>query len=525
MQIEWHLLCSGDGMIFKKKKETDLLDEKSRMRLENETLSGSMDMNTALFKKIFSNDDTFMTRNFENKDNNQIKCCIFYIDGMVNAEIINENIIMPITRAVSVSHDSGLIDTLKNEIVVSDNVEKSSQVHKLAKAVIDGDSVLFAEGFAEALVIKTRGWQTRAITEPEGERIIRGPREGFIEPILVNLSLIRRRLATPDLKFKYMQIGVRTQTHICICYIEGIANKDILGELMRRLKSIDVDGILDSGYIQELVNDSPYSPFKTMGSTERPDVVAGKLLEGRIAVVVDGTPVVLTLPHLFIEDLQANEDYYINFYFSSMSRILRILGFIITVSVPAIYVAMMTFHQEMIPTPLLLSISAARQGVPFPTIVETTLLLFVFEILRETGTRMPTNIGQALSIVGALVLGQASVEARIVSAPVVIVVALSGITGLMIPRIKGAAIILRVGFLLLSAFLGLYGLIFAVTGVILHLCQIRSFGVPYLLNLTSLDAEDIKDTIIRAPLWQMRYRPQFIAAGNRKRQADGGKKS
>lgn len=233
----------------------------------------------------------------------------------------------------------------------------------------------------------------------------------------------------------------------------------------------------------------------------------------------------LTIPHLFIEYFQANEDYYINFYFSSISRLLRILGFMITVSVPAVYVALVTFHQEMIPTPLLLSISAARQGVPFPTIVETILLLFVFEMLRETGTRMPTNIGQALSIVGALVLGQASVEAKIVSAPVVIVVALSGITGLMIPRIKGAAIILRFVFLLLSAFLGLYGFIFGITGLLLHLCELRSFGIPYMLHLTSLDPEDLKDTAIRAPWWYMKYRPRLIAANNRVRQAIGVKKS
>jgi spore germination protein KA len=321
---------------------------------------------------------------------------------------------------------------------------------------------------------------------------------------------------------KIMIIGVQTHTKVCVCYLEGIVNHKILDEVYKRLKGINIDGILDAGYIKEFIKDSPFSLVKTVGNTERPDIVAAKLLEGRIAIAVDGTPVVLTVPFLFIENFQSNEDYYINFYFSSLNRLLRISAFIIAISVPAVYTALVTFHQEAIPTPLLLSISAARQGVPFPTIVEVFVFLFTFEIMREAGLRMPFYVGQSLNIVGALVLGTASVEARLVSAPIVIVVSVTAIAGLMLTETKITAIILRLVLLLLSAFIGLYGYIFGLMGFLIYLCELRSFGVPYMLPLTTLDPSELKDTAIRAPWWYMKRRPKLITA-NRVRQANGDK--
>ncbi len=488
------------------------------------TLTKSLTENIGLFKGIFSDDDTLTVRHMENQQNTSIKCGILFIDGMIDVAVVNGNIIQPIVQNSMLKSNGDVLAHIQNQVLVSNSIQKTSDMQSLVRAILIGDTVLFAEGSSEGLIIGSKGAQSRAIEEPEAEKVIRGPREGFTEPLMINLSLIRSKLITPDLKFKFRAVGTRSQTKICICYLDNIVNHKILKELYKRLDCIDIDGVLGSGTIAELIKDASLSPLKTVGSTERPDVVAGKLLEGRIAIIMDGTPVALTLPHIFVEYFQANEDYYINFYFSTISRLLRIIGFILTVTVPAVYVALMTFHQEMIPTPLLISISAARQGVPFPTIAETLLLLIVFEILRETGTRMPTNIGQALSIVGALVLGQASVEAKIVSAPIVIVVAISGITSLIIPRIQGTALVLRVIFLLLTALLGFYGLIFGITGFLLHLCQIRSFGVPYMLYLTSLDPGDLKDTVVRAPLWYMNSRPKLIAGNNKLRQGGGGKK-
>ncbi|HEX3032338.1 MAG TPA: spore germination protein, partial [Bacillota bacterium] len=348
---------------------------------------------------------------------------------------------------------------------------------------------------------------------------VRGPREGFGESMIVNVSLLRRKIRNSDLKFQFREIGRRTRTSCCIVYVEGIASEKVLQELNRRLDKIDIDGIYSSGMIQELIKDSPYSIFETVGNTERPDVLAARLLEGRIGLIVDGSPFVLTVPFIILEYFQVNEDYSQNFIFSSINRLLRISGAILAISVPAFYIALTTYNQETIPTPLLLSISASREGVPFPTMVEALLMLLVFEILREAGTRMPENIGQTVSIVGALVLGQAAVEARLISAPMVIVTALTGIASLMLSGFMGISLILRVIFLLLAGFMGLYGWMFGLVGLVIYLMGMRSFGVPYLLNVMAIREQDVKDTIIRAPWWMMSTRPKLFGSRNPVRQS------
>jgi spore germination protein KA len=524
--------------MFKKKKLKDLpnkkteectdkdtkKDTKKESNLAPNSLSKSLEENIKIFKKLFKDDDTLVVRRFENELNNDIKFCILFTNGMISSTAINDNIIKPIMLNTSIDNKKNLLDAIMYHVLFSNSVEKISEVNKVIESIVSGDTILFVEGSSEALTIDSKGWQTRAIEEPDGEKIIRGPREGFTESLIMNISMVRRKLATNNLKFKFRTIGVQSQTKICLCYIEGIVNNQILMELNKRLDGINIDGITASGPIVELIKDSPLSLFKTVGSTERPDVVAGKLLDGRIAIIVDGTPVAITVPHIFIEYFQVNEDYYINFYYSSINRLLRILSFILTISLTPVYIALTSFHQEMVPTPLIRSISSARQSVPFPTVVEVIILLIAFEILREAGTRMPTAIGQALSIVGALVLGQAAVEARIVSAPVVIIVALTGITGLVMPRFKGAEIILRIIFLLLSSVIGLYGYIFGIVGLLIHLFSIRSFGVPYMLSLMTFNPQDIKDTAIRVPWMYMKNRPKIIAPNNRVRNTSRGMK-
>lgn len=371
------------------------------------------------------------------------------------------------------------------------------------------------DGLDEAILISSRHLETRSISEPSSERTIRGPKEGFVELISVNLSLIRRRISSPNLVFKFMEVGKVTKTTLSYCYIEGIVNKEVLEELERRLNKLsDVDSIASHQQIVDLIQDEQYSPFDTVGNTERPDSVAAKLLEGRIAILVDGCPVAITIPFIFQEHFQASEDYYTNYYYASINRIIRYICFFLSVSIPALYVSLVTFHREMVPTPLLLSIISARQGVPLPAILETLVLLLVFEILREAGVRFPESVGSAVSIVGALVIGEAAVLARLVSAPIVIVIALTGISGLMVFPLKGAVIILRILLLLLSGVLGIFGYILGIIVLILHLMSLKSFGVPYMLNMTSLRKQDLKDTVIRAPWWYMRLRPNIIGKSN-----------
>lgn len=305
------------------------------------------------------------------------------------------------------------------------------------------------------------------------------------------------------------RIGRRSDTIVFICYLDSLADEGTVSELKRRLSKIDIDGILDTNYIAEFIRDRPHSIFKTSGTTERPDTVAARLLEGRIAVIADGTPVVLTLPYLFSENFQSDEDYYLNYTVASVGRLLRYICFFLSVSIPAAFVAAVTYHKELLPTSLAITVTQLRGGVPFPAFVECILLIFVFEILKETGVRMPQSLGHALSIVGGLVVGQAAVEARIISAPMLIIVALSGISGLMIPRLKSAVFYCRIIFVCLAALFGLYGYIAGFTLMVIHILGLSSLGVSSTVSLDVADRRTLKDTLWRTSWRNMRTRPLF----------------
>ncbi|MCB2294710.1 spore germination protein [Clostridium algoriphilum] len=483
----------------------------------NVKLKKSLTENINMIKNIFTNDTTLVYRTLSIGKFSNIKCMLIYIDGMANIEAINMSIISPILlNDIADINTNNIMDILMQKLLLTGDNKKTTSLDDIINGIMYGKTMLFIDGLDVVISISTIGWKTRAITEPQSETIVRGPREGFTESLNINLSLIRRRLINSNLKFEFMKIGKQTKTQVCVCYIKGIAKESIHEELMTRLNNIDIDSILDSGYIEELIKDAPYSPFRTVINTERPDVVAGKLLEGRFAVVCDGSPVVLTLPTLFVEIFQSNEDYYDNFLYSSFVRSLRWLCFFLGTSVPAIYVAIVTFHQELIPTSLLISIYTARKGVPFPSLVETMGMTIIFEILREAGLRMPKHVGGAVTIVGALVLGDAAVTARLVSAPIVEISALTGIASFLLPQALGLVEI-RLIFLLLSSFLGLYGYIFGVMGLVLHMMSIRSFGIPYMTNIPSFTAQDIKDTVIRAPWWNMYLRPKLLTKNSKRK--------
>lgn len=487
---------------------------------ETPQLTQSLPDNIELFKNVFKNDASIIFREFENIYVKSFRSCMIFFDGMLNEDTANQSILFPIMNAdiKQREHNGTILDTLKNKIICTDKIEKTEKFDDLILAMFDGDAVLLVENSSEALIIGCKGWQERSIEEPGLERVLRGPKEGFTESLITNMTLLRRRLKTPDLKFKFKELGVRSKTKISLCYIDSLINDDILRELESRLDHINIDGVFSSNAVEELIKDSPLSPLKTIGNTERPDVVAAKLLEGRIAVIVDGTPSALTLPYVYMEYFQAADDYYTSFYFATINRFLRCLGEFITTSIPAIYVALITFHQEMIPNELMISIAASRKEVPFPSIIEALALLLVFEIIREASIRMPSPMGQSVSIVGALILGQAAIDARLFSAPMVIISAVAGITGLLNIKLKGASIILRLILLLLSAIMGLYGYIFGVTGALIYLFSMRSFGVPYMLNYGSFHPEDLKDTFVRAPWWYMTFRTKQLAAKNMIRQ-------
>lgn len=455
--------------------------------------------NIKIIKSKLKNDDTVTYKKITSKDN-KIYYVIF-IEGLTSFQTVDQYIIQPMFNLII---DKPIIgdttDYIMNRVICARGIIKSSDIDEIITYLLYGFTIVLYES-NNALLVNTQNFPVRSIAEPDSERVIRGPKEGFTESLETNLALVRRKINDPRLKFKIITLGDMSKTRVSICYIDGIAKPKILSELETRLNAVKTDAILDSGYIQEEIKDHLMSPFKTIGNTERPDIVAGKLLEGRIAVICDGSPSALTLPFLFIEYFKSNEDLYTNYVYASFNRLLRILAFFISTSIPAIYLALVSFHQEMIPTPLLLSITASRQDVPFPTFIETLIMLLVFELLREAGIRMPMAIGQAISIVGALVLGEAAVSAHIVSAPIVIIIALTGISSYLIPTLNLAVIIIKFIFLVSSAFLGLYGYIMAVIVFFLYLMSINSFGVPYFNKTSPLDTNNFRNYLLRLPKW------------------------
>lgn len=510
------------------KKKTEQVRSDAPLNLQDTMkdarLLSSLDANVSMIKTLFGDVDLMQYRPLATSVNKKmVNLCFVYSDGVVNSEIIDAHVLRPLMEEHTVKSDEELLDHLMDRVVQINGIKKIDGITEIIRSLSYGDSILLADGFAEALLLDTKQFTTRSIAEPDGEKILSGPREGFSEALMQNLSMLRRKLRTNDLKLKYCTKGAKSNTQICIAYMDSVVKKEILEKLYQRLDKIEIDAVLDANYLTELLRDNTWSVFRSTGYTERPDVVAGKLLEGRIAIFVDGTPVVLTVPYLFIENFQSNEDYYLSFYYTSFSRLLRILGFFLAITIPALYIAIVAYHHEMLPNPLMLNIAADSHSVPLPASLECLLLLIMFDILRETGIRMPLGVGQALSIVGALVVGSAAVEADLVSAPMIIVAAVSGIASLLIPKMNASVILIRLIFLLLASCFGFYGLILGYSVLLIHILSLESFGVSQLSQDKPFHYQRVKDTIIRAPWWQMITRPWSLTKNKvRQNRAGGG---
>lgn len=468
--------------------------------MEEVKFSTVLTQNVQRMQSIFQGDNTLVTRYAHSPSG--LRCAIFFFDGMVNGVAINQSVIRPIVSAVCASATA---DELAHTILQINDSRVEPDVNKMFASFLYGDTVIFTEGDSRPVVVNTKGFSMRSSNEPENERVLSGPREGFIECFMPNLALIRRRLNDKRLKFTFLRVGRRTNTVVCLCYLAGLCQEKLVAHMKKQLQALDIDSVLDANYLAERMRDHRYSPFPTLGTTERPDVVAARLLEGRCAIVVDGSPVVLTAPYLLQECFQSNDDYYISFLQANISRLLRLLGFLFTVTFPAVYVAVLLYHSELIPAPLLFALCAAQKGAPLPIAWETFLLLLVLEALKEAGARTPGAMGQTMSIVGGLVLGQAAVSARFVSAPTVIVVAIAGVTGLMVPKLQTATLWLRFFLLAAGAAWGLYGIGLGLGITLAQLCRMRSCAVPYVLNLIPRVASAQEDTWIRTPWFFMRY--------------------
>lgn len=492
-----------------------------------EPLAANLRQNIQTVKQALGNSNDIIIREIIIGKIGNIKAGIFYTDGLTGtqalANFVMESLMLDIKNTDlddKLSFGQDVLNVLKERALTVSEIKEVADYETLYTALLSGNAIILFDGQMQGFAVGVSEWNQRSVTEPATETIVRGPRESFTESIRTNSALIRRKIKDRNLWLETRTVGRVTKTDVAMMYIKGIANDKVVEEVRKRLDRIDIDGILESGYIEELIQDEAYTPFPTIYNTERPDVVAADLLEGRVAILVDGTPFVLTAPSLFVQFFQAAEDYYQRADSSTLLRILRFFSFFIALVGSSLYIAISTFHQEMLPTPLLISLAAQREGVPFPAIIEALMMETALEILREASVRMPRAVGQAVSILGTLVIGTAAVEAGIVSAAMVIVISITAISSFIFPapNMSISVRLIRFPLMGLAASFGLFGIIVGLIALVLHLCSLRSFGVPYTSPLAPFILEDQKDTIFRLPRWRMLSRPRIISQKNTTRQ-------
>lgn len=457
-------------------------------------------------------------REFSLRGQEEIPCTLVAVDGLIDKLLLDGFILRVLMvdfageKELEQMTVENALKTVFKFLAPAIEIKIIKKTGDAVDAVLSGDAVLFLGDTGEALIIGARGWANRGVAEPETESVVRGPREGFSETLRTSTSLLRRKIKHPSLRMKSLKIGDLTKTDIVVTYIEGVAKPDIVQEVMRRLGRIKIDGILESAYIEEMIEDVPYSPFPQVRHTERPDVLAAALLEGKIGIMVDGTPMVLMVPAVLTQFLQVSEDYYEKAVIVILVRFIRYLGAAIALLAPSIYIAVATYHQEIIPTTLALSIAAGRSGVPVTALLEAILMTLALEIVQEAGLRLPKPIGQTIGIVGAIVIGDAAVKASLVSPQMVIIVALTAIATYSIAYydLAIALRLIRFPLMLLAGSLGFFGIGLGLYGLLIHLLSMRSFGHPYLSPMAPLRLRTLlQDTFVRAPWWALKRRPQI----------------
>ena len=505
-------------------------DVKIEKSSEKVLLSSNLDENIKHLRSVFDRCNDVAMRSFQINAEEPIDGFLIYIDGMIDEKLTATNVLrsLQLNPAILKGQEinrSNAFNIIKDSFLSTTEVHIVNDMTKVVENILSGQAVLLIEGTPQAIVSSVRQMEDRSVEEPQSEPLVRGPRDGFVESLRTNTTLIRRRLKTSRLKMEIFKVGTLSRTDVAVIYIDGIANNKIVDEVKRRIKRIEIDGVLESSYLEEFIEDDPSSIFPQVNTTERPDRMCACLLEGRVGILVDNTPICLIVPATFPQFLQSPEDYYNRFPYATFTRILRFVTMNIALLLPSAYIAVLTFHQEMLPTPLLISIAGQREGVPFPAFLEALMMEMVFEFLREAGVRLPRPIGQAVSIVGALVIGQAAVSAGLVSSAMVMVVSLTAIASFTIPTISGsyAVRILRFPMMVLAASFGLFGIMVGLMAILIHVCALRSFGVPYITPLAPFSSSDFKDSFIRMPWWAMIRRPKFMGLQDSKRQKLGQK--
>lgn len=444
---------------------------------------------------------------------------ILYLADLTDTQLLEESVIQPITKSVAPNGEYTIesVQTILSncEVVINDTIKEA--IDKL----LLGSALIILDGEDKILSTDVEKITVRAIAEPPTSVVIKGPREGFNESIKYNLSLIRRRCKSEDFVVTTLDIGRLTKTKVAIVYFNSVADKRVVRSITKRLKSIKIDGILDSHYLVSYLEKNPHSLFKQIGDTEKPDVLVGKMLEGRVGILVDGSPIALTLPFILLEDLQNSDDYYSQPIRVTVIRVLRLVGVVLAVLLPGVYVALEKFHYKILPLEFLITILNTTQGIPFSPFAEVVFVILLFEILYEANLRMPQYFGMAMSVVGALILGETAVSAGLVSPPAVMIVALSGITFYIIPSQAAQFSILRLLGVLIGGAMGIYGIIVFCVFIISYLSSFDSYFSAYLAPTSPYIKADQKDLFVRARISEMKSRPESIANNQNNRDREG----
>lgn len=459
----------------------------------------------------FSQSDDFKCRPLRVGDKN---CLFAYLDGNIDKVLFEQDVVRPLKNAERLS--SPYLENLQNTVAYSDEI-KVVPIENAPGEIALCDIAFFIEDDDNAYIFSLRKPSARAIGEPPTSSVMKGPREGFVEEIKTNTSMIRRRIKSPDLVMKSFQVGRYSATTVSVMYVRGIADENVVKTICEKISKIDVDGVVDSAYVLSFIQTRKNSFFLQAGTSEKPDVVGAKLLEGRIAIVVDGSPIVVTLPYLVFEDVQDGYDYYSGDWRASMIRVFRFLGAMLTIFLPGAYIALQTYHFQLLPLKFLMTLMSATTNIPFPPAIEMLLVMTLFEILNQASIRMPRYFGISLSVVGAIVLGDTAVKAGLISSPSVLVVALSAIGIFCVPDQVGAMSILRFLYLCISAVMGFVGIIILSLVIIAYLASLDNFGTPYLAPYAPRISPDLQDGLMKADSSSMELRPYSIPTANRRR--------
>lgn len=471
-------------------------------------ISENLNKNLVALKKQLPSED-ILTYAFETSD--KTPCAIIYADGIVNKQLLGDLIARPLSK---LSLKSGNAEELIEKSALFPELKTATAISDAVKEILDGNSLLLVDGTATGFIVGAKLLPNRAVIEPPTDIAVKGPREGFIEDIKTNMALVRKRLKTPDLRFETVRVGRRSDTAVAICWLEGTSDSRVKDEIKAQLNEIDIDFIPDSSYIAALLSPRKHTIFRNLGTTEKPDIFTAKISEGRVGLLVDGSPIALTAPFLLTEDLQSSEDYFTSPFVATTFRLLRALALFIAILLPAFYISAQLFKVQLFPLGLTLTILSSSRELPLSPSLEIFVVLLLLEVLKEASIRMPKYVGMSLSVVGALVLGETAVSAGFLSTPAIIIVAFSGICLYTVPNFVETGSILRWLFLIVAGSIGPFGIVLFVAFLLYYLLSSDAYGTPMLAPFSPLTPHDLRDTVVKYDMLSLKTRPKSLRSKN-----------